>query len=455
MGHTRARSVWPAPLANITPERALCAHESLGETSGRNLLPLGRVSVVVNQMKMRSVLALGVSVSLAIAAPVRSTAAGAAAVAPKTAAPTQSFTGGGTGAFEQVGVEPAKHNGVYVSNGQLGSGHFYFVTYPAHGAARFTRSDGMTMTGTVDPVGDCGTVSPPAFCVSGDLTGTGDIAGAHIILAGQYDILSHAAFGVTGFLMRGTLTLRHRLGYAMVDTNGTTYAFGGIDHLGDADTTRAMDIERTPSGSGYWIVNAMGNVYAFGDARYFGNANASALSPGEVVTSMSATPTANGYWLFTSKGRAFTFGDAKTFGDLHALPLNGPIVGSVATPTGNGYYMVGSDGGVFAFGDAKFRGSMGNARLNRPVVGLVPTADNTGYWLVASDGGVFSFHAPFHGSMGAVALNRPIVTMVPYAGAYLMVASDGGVFNFSSGPFFGSEGGARVPAPIVNAASTG
>ena len=414
----------------------------------------------MNQMKMRSVLVLGVSVSLAMLGPAISGAAAAMASATPVA-PTQTFVGGGTGYF---GCEPRSScgsGGHYTSTGQLGNGSYNFWYGPGP-YGQFHRSDGTMLIGPIihsnecEPVfvaaEDCLAFDPIGYVRTGPQSwaATADIVSAHIVLIEQNPSSTESAF-----LMRGTLILRRRAGYAMVDANGTTYAFGGIDHLGDAHTTRAMDIERSPSGSGYWIVNAMGNVYAFGDARYFGNANASALSPGEVVTSMSATPTAKGYWLFTSKGRAFTFGDAKTFGDLHALPLNGPIVGSVATPTGNGYYMVGSDGGVFAFGDAKFRGSMGNARLNRPVIGLVPTADNTGYWLVASDGGVFSFHAPFHGSMGAVALNRPIVTMVPYAGAYLMVASDGGVFNFSNGPFFGSEGGARVPAPIVNAASKG
>jgi hypothetical protein len=256
--------------------------------------------------------------------------------------------------------------------------------------------------------------------------------------------------------MRGTLVLRHRLGYAMVDSNGSTYMFGGIDPRPSVNTPDAVDLELNRAGDGGWIATRAGVVYTIGDAHAFNDPdpNSRALANGERVTSLSATPTDQGYWLFTSRGRALPFGDAAFHGDLRASILNGEIVGSIATPTGKGYYMVGSDGGVFAFGDARFRGSMGNTRLNRPVVGLVPTADNTGYWLVASDGGVFSFHAPFHGSMGAVVLNRPIVTMVFYAGAYLMVASDGGVFNFSKGPFFGSEGGARVPAPIVNAAST-
>ncbi len=261
-------------------------------------------------------------------------------------------------------------------------------------------------------------------------------------------------------LMRGTLTIRRRLGYAMVDSNGTTYAFGGIDHLGDARTTNAVDIERTPSGQGYWVVNNAGQVYAFGDAPYLGGADWDRFLSGQRVTSMSATPTGKGYWLFTADGRALRFGDAQLFGDLSLTPLNGRIVASVATPTGRGYYMVGSDGGVFAFGDTRFHGSTGNLRLNQPVVDLVPTADNRGYWLVAADGGVFSFHAPFEGSLPSLgyAPSQSVVSaafqpahLAPQGNAYLMVTTNGGVFNFDEGLFFGSKGGTHLTAPIVNA----
>jgi hypothetical protein len=364
------------------------------------------------------------------------------------AAPTlsQGINGGG-----RVRLDPGhipSYTGTYTSNAQLGSGRLSFDVGAGPNQSEFTRADGMTMKGTTQSE-PCAPTDPNTRCFALNLTGSADIAQAHL------DIAVVVSASPTGFLMRGFLTLAHRIGYEMVDTNGTTYAFGGMDHLGDAHTSGVTDLERTPSGFGYWMVNASGTVFAFGDARNFGNLLPGFIDAGETITSMSATPTGNGYWLFSSKGRAFTFGDAKSLGDMHGTKLNGRVVGSIATPTGKGYYMVAADGGVFAFGDAKFRGSMGNTRLNQPVDGLVPTPDNTGYWLVASDGGVFSFNAPFKGSLGAIPLNRPIVTMVPFGTAYLMVASDGGVFNFSHNPFFGSKGGTPLPAPITNAAEIG
>ncbi len=69
---------------------------------------------------------------------------------------------------------------------------------------------------------------------------------------------------------------------------------GGVSHFGDAPTTKATDIELTPSGRGYWVVNAKGQVYSFGDANYLGNANRSLFVPGEIVTAMSSTPTGRG-----------------------------------------------------------------------------------------------------------------------------------------------------------------
>jgi hypothetical protein len=377
----------------------------------------------------RSVAVLGVLACMAIST------SPASAVSPQATSPdvaVQTIVGGGTGTIS-ISAQFPFWNGGYSSTSQLGQGRYSIGG--SLGDAEFVRSDGMTLHGEWNPFrdfDDCGPLGPDVHCHHFDFVGSADIASAHLVVAlvFPHDALDHGT--PAGFLMRGTLTLRHRLsGYAMLDTTGTTYAFGGLDHLGDAHTSAATDVELTPSRRGQWIVNRSGQVFAFGDASYLGNADTSSFAPGETVTNMSATPTGKGYWLFTSKGRAVPFGDAHFLGDIHGTPLNGPIVGSIATPTGKGYYMVGSDGGVFAFGDAAFRGSMGNVRLNRPVVGLVPTADNDGYWLVAADGGVFSFNAPFHGSMGGVKLNRPIVTMVPYAGAYLMVASDGGIFNFS------------------------
>ncbi len=396
---------------------------------------------------------VGFSISLvALGAPVRPAAATPPVV-------TQTIVGGGNGSFS-VGRWPI-WVGNYTSTSQLGVGHYDIgPTGTSQTGATFTRSDGTTLTGEWDNAPhpeECGIGNQADLeCIHVDLTGSADIASAHLVLTIFNDWGSFEGPTPAGFLMRGTLTLRRRLGgYVMVDRNGTSYTFGGLDHLGDAQTVAATDIALTPSHAGYWIVNAAGEVFPIGDAATFGNAVPATLARREIVTSISATPTGKGYWLFTNIGRVLPFGDAQFLGDLHTKTLNGGIVGSIATPTGSGYYMVGTDGGVFAFGDATFRGSTGRLRLNRPVVGLVPTPDNLGYWLVASDGGVFSFNASFHGSMGAKRLNQPIVTMVPYDGGYLMVGADGGIFNFSKGVFFGSEGGSSIPTPIVAASAAG
>jgi hypothetical protein len=368
----------------------------------------GKSSVVARL----SVVALGVLICV-VAPP-------AASGSPRTAAvpvlSTQTIVGSGAGFGSFEPLEFPRWWGTYTSTSQLAGGHYEigFIGDTYTGTS-FTRSDGMKLTGAWDNAedGSCGPLPPDVRCLAVDLSESADVATAHLLLAvaGSEDTTGVA--NPSGFLMRGTLTLRRRLGgYTLLDASGTTYAFGGLDHLGDAHTSVATDVELTPSHRGQWIVNAAGQAFGFGDAPPLGDANTSAFAPGETVTNMSATPTGKGYWLFTSRGRALPFGDARFLGDLHAVNLNGRIVGSVATPTGKGYYMVGTDGGVFAFGDAAFHGSTGNLRLNRPVVGLVPTPDNQGYWLVAADGRVFSFNAVFHGSMGDVALNRPIVAMV-------------------------------------------
>jgi hypothetical protein len=365
----------------------------------------------------------------------------------------QRFEGGGTGTVA-VGVQFESFRGHYTSNGQLGNGTYFFDELRS--TATLARSDGMTMTGTFVSGNHCVATDPVIECGHADLLGSADVASAHLDLSLVSGTSGSSTPMPSGFLMTGFLIVNHRIGYAMVDGNGSTYTFGGVD-AGSLATPGVVDIRLTSSGAGGWMVTDSGRVLGFGEgAPAFISPNGPpALGMGERVVSLSPTRTERGYWLFTSKGRVIPFGDAHFLGDLHTTTLNGHVIGSSATSTGRGYYMVGSDGGVFAFGDAKFRGSTGNMRLNRPVVGLVPTADNAGYWLVASDGGVFSFNAPFHGSMGGVTLNQSIVTMVRYGNSYLMIASDGGVFNFSKGPFFGSEGGAHVPIPIISGSSVG
>jgi hypothetical protein len=405
---------------------------------------------------MRRLTTLGLSVSMALTGAALGTSAsvvGAAAAAP-VVHPTQEFAGSGTGTLALSNPPTVGHDGGYSSIGQIGLGSFHFEDGVAHGHARFTRSDGMTLTGTTAPTpGACGSIPATAHCITADLSGTADIPHASVKLVVTDD------FGKapkTSFTMRGTQTLNRRVGYVMVDPSGSLYRLGGLEISDDVNTTGVTDVVVGQAGTGGWILNATGHVFTFGAAHKFNSSGSVSLAAGERVGSFSVTPTERGYWLFTSKGRVLPFGDAHFFGDMHSTPLNGGIVGSIASPTGKGYYMVGTDGGIFAFGDAQFRGSMGNVRLNQPVVGLVPTATNKGYWLVASDGGVFSFgDATFHGSMGGTPLNKPVVTMVGYAGSYMMIASDGGIFNFSTGPFFGSLGDGTLPEPIVSGASAG
>ena len=242
-------------------------------------------------------------------------------------------------------------------------------------------------------------------------------------------------------------------GYWMVAEDGRVFAFGAAGWSGDAPvrSTRAVDLEPTPSRSGYWVVGSGGDVYAFGDAPYLGGSPA--LRPGETVTSLSAHPSGRGYWLFSTSGRVFAFGEAPHFGDMGATRLNGPVLDSVPTPSGRGYYLVASDGGIFTFGDATFQGSMGGVPLNAPVQSLVPDGDGVGYWLVASDGGIFTFGADFHGSMGAVRLNRPITGMVGYPRGYLMVGEDGGIFTFGDAAFHGSLGDRPPARPVTSVAA--
>ena len=69
------------------------------------------------------------------------------------------------------------------------------------------------------------------------------------------------------------------------------------------------------------------------------------------------------------------------------------------------------------------------------------TYTNSGYVVVASDGGVFNYGSPFYGSQGGKALNAPIVGIAgdPATGGYWEVAADGGVFSFNA-PLRGVHG---------------
>ncbi len=99
-----------------------------------------------------------------------------------------------------------------------------------------------------------------------------------------------------------------RSGYWMLGDDGRVYAFGDAQHRGDASATvgprggtvgtRAIDLERTPSGNGYAIVTEPGVVQGFGDARVGVMTMTRRLSrePGEWVTSLSFTPSGRGIY---------------------------------------------------------------------------------------------------------------------------------------------------------------
>ncbi len=64
--------------------------------------------------------------------------------------------------------------------------------------------------------------------------------------------------------------------------------------------------------------------------------------------------------------------------------------------------------------------------------------------------------APFYGSEGGSRLNAPIVGMAASPGGrgYWLVASDGGIFSFGDAPFYGSQGGSHLNKPIVGMAAS-
>src|SRR5262245_36048549 len=212
-----------------------------------------------------------------------------AAAASTPGAIVERFTGGSVLAEQQGSPHFGVYmQGTYASSGQLGRGSFSIdataVPLPPLSPIMFRRSDGMTLRGgwRASKPPNCGPFVTE--CMHATLHGTADVASADVYIAGS------CAYPSFCFLMSGTLTLRSRHGYAVVDSNGRTSSFGGIEHLGDAATGGVVDLQRTPSGAGYWVVNAAGQVHAFGDARYFGGADYARYLSGQRFVSMSPTP---------------------------------------------------------------------------------------------------------------------------------------------------------------------
>jgi len=85
-------------------------------------------------------------------------------------------------------------------------------------------------------------------------------------------------------------------------------------------------------------------------------------------------------------------------------------------------------------------------------VELVRTPSGKGYYIVAADGGIFCYgDAKFFGSMGGQKLAAPVVNMAvrPQGDGYWLCGSDGGVFCFGKAAFSGSMGGKKLNAPVV------
>jgi hypothetical protein len=369
------------------------------------------------------------------------------------------FALGDTHSLEQV------HVGTYSSISQIGSGSYRFdVTYAPGGCvdatytgtAVLTRTNGAALRGTVTGTSSCsespfhgGPRVEARFTV--DLPhGARDLQRAHFSVdcSWQPSVATTGAPSTEGCGGDGTVTVRRRVGYTLLNDEGAIEAFGGPRWFYPLDPARpTVKVASTPARDGYWLVDRDGRVHALGDATSYGNA---ALSPSERLAGFAPTPAGDGYWIFTNAGRVLAFGAARFRGDLRAVALHAPIVDAAATSDGNGYWMVASDGGVFAFGSAHFFGSAGNLALVQPVVGFAPTLDGRGYWMAASDGGVFAFgRARFRGSMGGRPLHQPVTAIARYGAGYLLVARDGGIFNFGTRPFFGTSV-PYEPRPIVD-----
>ena len=83
---------------------------------------------------------------------------------------------------------------------------------------------------------------------------------------------------------------------------------------------------------------------------------------------------------------------------------------------------------------------------------MAPTPTGGGYWEVASDGGLFAFgNAPFYGSMGGKKISAPIVQMIaaPTGTGYWEIAADGTVYSFGFAGHYGGMGGKALNKPIV------
>ena len=244
-------------------------------------------------------------------------------------------------------------------------------------------------------------------------------------------------------------------GYRLLAGDGGVFSFGDRNFQGSTGDLRlnspiVAGATEPRSFDGYWLLASDGGVFAF-NVPFFGSLGGESITTRAI--DIEATPTGKGYWLALADGTVRSFGDARDFGDLRGQRRNAPIVAMASTSSGAGYYLLGRDGGVYTFGDAAFRGSTGDRALNAPIIDFAVVPSNDGYYLLGQDGGVFTFgSAPFHGSTGGVRLNAPVAAMgvARSATGYWLMASDGGIFTFGDLPFHGSTGGMWLNSPVLD-----
>lgn len=96
----------------------------------------------------------------------------------------------------------------------------------------------------------------------------------------------------------------------------------------------------------------------------------------------------------------------------------------------------------------------GRIVVNAPQVTILRhKAWGTGYVQIFADGGVVNFgQAPFYGSMGGSKLAAPVVDadVSPTGLGYTLLGRDGGIFNFGDAKFEGGHGPESENAPFVS-----
>jgi hypothetical protein len=150
----------------------------------------------------------------------------------------------------------------------------------------------------------------------------------------------------------------------------------------------------------------------------------------------------------TADGSAHAPADYTASSGSVTIPA-GSTTGVITVPVNNGPNHAGAD--------QSFSLALTGPVADVEVVGAPATVllHHIGYRLVSADGGIFAFNAPFYGSEGGRQLGAPIVGIAsdPATVGYWEVGADGGVFAFNA-PFFGSEGGAVLNRPIVGLVPT-